>query len=60
MIDDLDFSKFLLLSQTGNVSYALSLSQELLHHSKSLKTPFLSELCHTSLRLFTHFLSQIQ
>lgn len=60
MIDDLDFSEFLLLSQTGNVSYALSLSQELLHHSKALKTHFLSELCHPSLRLFTHFLSQIQ
>lgn len=39
--------------QTGNVSYALSLSQELLHHSKSLKTPFFSEQCEPSLTIYT-------
>lgn len=53
MIDDLDFSEFLFLSQTGNVSYALSLSQELLHHSKALKTLFLSELSSLSQTVYT-------
>lgn len=35
MIDGLHCPKFLLLFQTGNVSYALSLSQELLHYGNS-------------------------
>lgn len=42
MIDGLHCPKFLSLFQTGNVSYALSLSQELLHHGNysHLTCPF--------------------
>lgn len=36
MIGGLHCPKLLSLFQTGNVSYALSLSQELLHHGNSL------------------------
>lgn len=42
MIDGLFCPKVLSLFQTGNISYALSLSQELLHYGKSfnLTCPF--------------------
>lgn len=47
MIDGLFCSKVLSLFQTGNISSALSLSQELLHYGKScdLTCPFNSVCC---------------